>query len=134
MPVSTVVMSTPTVASDKAGHNATRKLDTRVAAVEQDHRERQVADQVGRCIVVEDDSAAIDTRHHAHGEDDDQNRDAEARRKRTDQDARGYQQRSDQEQAVDSGSVQGRYSIENETKAGRAETDHAVRVPRDLTC
>ena len=30
MPVSPVVINTPTVASDSAGHNATRKLDTRV--------------------------------------------------------------------------------------------------------
>ncbi|MOA54526.1 hypothetical protein D3C78_1781590 [compost metagenome] len=30
MPVSPVVISTPTVARESAGHNATRKLDTRV--------------------------------------------------------------------------------------------------------
>ncbi|WP_206360397.1 hypothetical protein, partial [Pseudomonas viridiflava] len=42
-----------------------------------------------------------------------------------------YQQRADQEQAVDGYCIQGRYSIENESKTLRAKTDHAVRVPRD---
>lgn len=49
------------------------------AAVEQDDGQREIADQVGGSVVIEDDPAAIHARHHAHGQNDDQDRDAEAR-------------------------------------------------------
>ncbi len=76
------------------------------AAVKQDHGQRQVAHQVGGRVVVEDDAATIDPGDHADGEDDDQNRDAQARRQRTDQDTCAHQQCADQEQAVDGACIQ----------------------------
>ncbi|MNZ72692.1 hypothetical protein D3C78_910790 [compost metagenome] len=78
------------------------------AAVEEDHRQRQVADQVGQRVVVEDDAAdAVDAGEHAHGEEDHQYRDADARRERADQDADADQQCADEEQAVDGGGIHG---------------------------
>ncbi|MCY1415863.1 hypothetical protein D9M71_313590 [compost metagenome] len=50
------------------------------ATVKQDDGQCQVAHQVGGWVIVEDDAATIDTGDHADGEDDDQNRDAQARR------------------------------------------------------
>ncbi|MCY1433007.1 hypothetical protein D9M71_490250 [compost metagenome] len=58
------------------GHAETRHPRAQ-AAVEKDHRQCQVAHQVGGRVVVEDDAAAIDPGNHADREDDDQDRDAQ---------------------------------------------------------
>jgi hypothetical protein len=79
-------------------------------AIEQDHGQGQVADQIGGGIVVEDDAAAIDPCCHTDGQDNDQYGNAQARRQRADQNARTYQQRADQEEAVDGCRFQWRYS------------------------
>ncbi|QHB30390.1 FAD-dependent oxidoreductase [Pseudomonas monteilii] len=76
------------------------------ATVEQDHCQCQVAHQVGGGVVVEDDAATIHTGDHADGEDDDQDRDAQARRQRADQDTCTHQQCADQEQAIDGACIQ----------------------------
>ncbi|VVN55827.1 hypothetical protein PS687_02103 [Pseudomonas fluorescens] len=101
------------------------------ATVEQDHGQCEVAHQVGGRVVVENDAAAIDAGDHAHGQDDHQDRDPQARRKRTHQNARTHQQRADQEQAVDGRRIQRQYSI---SKQDGTQTDHAVCVPGILTC
>jgi len=77
------------------------------AAVEQDHRQRQVADDEGEAVVLEDDAAdAIDASEHADGKEDDQDGYAEAIRQRTHQDACSHQQGTDEEQVVDVADVQ----------------------------
>ena len=101
------------------------------AAIEQDHRQGEVAHEVGGRVVIEDDAAAVDAGDHAHGEDDHQDRDPQAGRKRTHQNARTYQQRADQEQAVDGRRIQRQYSM---SRKDEAQTDHAVCVPAILTC
>ena len=101
------------------------------AAVEQDHGQGEVAHQVGGRVVIEDDAAAVDAGDHAHGQDDHQDRNAQAGRKRTHQNARTHQQRADQEQAVDGGRIQRQYSM---GKIRRTHSDHAVCVPAILTC
>ncbi len=100
-------------------------------AVEQDNRQCQVADQVGRWVVIEDDAAAVDTGCHADCQDDHQNWDTETGRQRADQNTCAHQQRADQEQAVDGRGIQGRYSRQRKIK--HLQADHAARVPTDLT-
>src|SRR5690606_22234580 len=78
------------------------------AASEQDDRQRQVADQVGQRVVVEDDAAdAVDAGQHAHGQEDHQHRNADAGREGTDQDAARHQQCANEEKAIDGAGVQG---------------------------
>nr|GFC67528.1 hypothetical protein [Tanacetum cinerariifolium] len=91
------------------------------AAVEQDHGECEVADQISRRVVVEDDAAAVHARDHADRQDDHQNRDAQARGKRADQNTCTHQQRADQEQAVDGRGIQGRYSRRKQKWKARAD-------------
>ncbi len=79
------------------------------AAVEEDHGERQVAHQVGHRIVVEDDAAdPVVAGDHADGEEDHQDRDAQAGGQRADEDAHADQHRPDQEEIIDGDGVQGR--------------------------
>ena len=101
------------------------------AAVEQDHCQCEVADQIGRRVVIENDPAAIDPGGHADRKNNDQNRNAETGGERTDENACTYQQRADQEQAVDGRRIQRQYSM---SKQDGAQTDHAVCVPAILTC
>lgn len=83
IPVSAEVISTPTVASDSAGHSATRRAGLGAhPAVQQDHRQRQVTHHIGEGVIVEGDAAdAVNACQHPDGQKDDQNRDAKARRK-----------------------------------------------------
>jgi len=116
---------TPTVASESAGHKATRKLAT---PVEQDHGKREVAHQVGGWVVVENDATPVHASDHADGQDDDQNRDAKPRRQRTDQDACPHQQCADQEQAIDGTGIQRQVLRDNEE--GRRDSADSVFASR----
>ena len=82
-------------------------LDPRAhATIQQDDRQRQVADQIRRGVVAELDAAgAVVAGQHADCEKHHQNRNAEARTEGADQNADGHQQRADQEQAVDGAGV-----------------------------
>ena len=102
--VSAAVSSTPTVASVTAGpeHAAEGRKARAQAAVEQDQRERDRADQVGRAHVVELDAARPGlARQHAEDEEHQQQRRAEAQRDEARQDARQHEQRAEQNAEAD---------------------------------
>ncbi len=86
IPVRAEVISTPTVASDSAGQSATRNELAPGAhtAVQQDHRQREVTHHIGEGIVIERNAAdTVNACQHTDSEEDNQNRDAEARGERT---------------------------------------------------
>ncbi|AIM21367.1 hypothetical protein SERRSCBI_08755 [Serratia sp. SCBI] len=83
MPVRPAVITTPTVARDSAPQRHAERADPGAhAAVEQDHRQREVADQISDRIIAEDDATgAVNAGQHADREEDHQDRNAEPGRK-----------------------------------------------------
>ena len=72
------------------------------AAVEEDHRERHRAHEVGGAVVVEDDPARpVLAREHADDQEDEQQRRAEAGGDQAGEDAEDDERRADEDQGVD---------------------------------
>ena len=98
------VTSTPAVASDqrRPEHAAEDREPRPQAAVEEDDRERDRADEVGDRVVVEGDAARpVLAGEHADDEEDEEQRRPEARRDQAREDAEHDQRRADEDGGVD---------------------------------
>ena len=92
----TAVTATPTIASTSAGQNASRSIDERrlQPAFEQDHRERDAADQIGGGeVAVRDAAGSVLAGEHAEDQEHQQHRRAEAARDKAGEDAEQHRAR-----------------------------------------